>query len=160
MGQTETTLAKFVLNFPTEDIPADVMHLAKRCLMNYSGVALLATLDPAIDILLDVLRAEGCAPAATVIGKGFKTSVQNAALANGFLGHFEDYDDTHTTVIHPSAPILPGALALSEHAQGLLARLGDAQAHQTSISAGFRPACRAPSCSSCKEASTISSVSS
>ena len=114
MGQTETALAKFTLDFPTEDVPADVMHLAKRCLMNYSGVALLANLDPAIDILLDVLRAEGCAPAATVIGKGFKTSVQNAALANGFLGHFEDYDDTHTTVIHPSAPILPGALALSE----------------------------------------------
>ncbi len=114
MGQTETALAKFVLNFPTEDVPADVLHLAKRCLMNYSGVALLANLDPAIDILLDVLRAEGCAPAATVIGKGFKTSALNAALANGFLGHFEDYDDTHTTVIHPSAPILPGALALSE----------------------------------------------
>jgi 2-methylcitrate dehydratase PrpD len=114
MGQTETALAKFVLNFPTEDVPADVVHLAKRCLMNYAGVALLATLDPAIDILLDVLRAEACAPAATVIGKGFKTSALNAALANGFLGHFEDYDDTHTTVIHPSAPILPGALALSE----------------------------------------------
>ncbi len=114
MGQTETALAKFALDFPTEDVPADVLHLAKRCLMNYSGVALLANLDPAIDILLDVLRAEGCAPAATVIGKGFKTSALNAALANGFLGHFEDYDDTHTTVIHPSAPILPGALALSE----------------------------------------------
>jgi 2-methylcitrate dehydratase PrpD len=114
MGQTESALAKFVLDFPTQDVPADVMHLAKRCLMNYSGVALFATLDPAIDILIDVLRAEGCAPAATVVGKGFKTSAQNAALANGFLGHFEDYDDTHTTVIHPSAPILPVALALSE----------------------------------------------
>jgi 2-methylcitrate dehydratase PrpD len=114
MGQTETALAQFVLTFPTQDVPADVLHLAKRCLMNYSGVALLANLDPAIDILLDVLRAEGCAPVATVIGKGFKTSVQYAALANGFLGHFEDYDDTHTTVIHPSAPIFPPALALSE----------------------------------------------
>jgi len=114
MGQTETTLAQFVVDFPTQDIPSDVMHLAKRCLMNYSGVALFATLDPAIDILLDLLRAEGCSPAATVIGSGFRTSAQNAALANGFLGHLEDYDDTHTTVIHPSAPILPVALALSE----------------------------------------------
>ena len=41
MGQTETALAKFVLDFPTQNVPADVMHLAKRCLMNYSGVALL-----------------------------------------------------------------------------------------------------------------------
>ena len=114
MGKTETTLAQFVVDFPTQDFPSDVMHLAKRCLMNYSGVALFATLDPAIDILLDLLRGEGCSLAATVIGSGFKTSAQNAALANGFLGHLEDYDDTHTTVIHPSAPILPVALALSE----------------------------------------------
>src|SRR4029077_14521901 len=114
MGKTETTLAQFVVDFPTEDVPADVLHLAKRCLMNYSGVALFATLDPAIDILLDLLRAEGCAPAATVLGSGFKTSAQNAALANGFLGHLEDYDDTHTTVIHPSAPIFPAALAIGE----------------------------------------------
>ncbi len=114
MGKTETTLANFVLNFPTQDIPSDVMHLAKRCVMNSCGVALYGTLDPAIDILLDYLGAEGCAPQATVIGKGFKTSPQNAALANGFLGHLEDYDDTHTTVIHPSAPILPAALALGE----------------------------------------------
>jgi 2-methylcitrate dehydratase PrpD len=114
MGKTETTLAQFTLNFPTVDVPADVMHLAKRCVMNSCGVALYATLDPAIEILLDFLRAEGSAPQATVIGKGLRTSPQNAALANGFLGHFEDYDDTHTTVIHPTAPIMPAALALSE----------------------------------------------
>ncbi len=81
MGKTETTLAEFVLDFSTEEIPPDVMHLAKRCLMNYAGVALYATLDPAIDILLDLLRAESCAPKATVIGSGFRTSPQNAALA-------------------------------------------------------------------------------
>jgi 2-methylcitrate dehydratase PrpD len=114
MGKTETTLANFALNFPTQDIPPEIMHLAKRCVMNSCGVALYGTLDPAIDILLNFLNAEGCAPKATVLGKGFKTSPQNAALANGFLGHLEDYDDTHTTVIHPSAPILPAALALSE----------------------------------------------
>jgi len=114
MGKTESMLADFVLDFPTQDIPADVMHLAKRCVMNSCGVALYATLDPASEILLDFLRAEGCVPQATVIGKGLRTSPQNAALANGFLGHFEDYDDTHTTVIHPTAPIMPATLALSE----------------------------------------------
>ncbi len=114
MADTETKLAKFVLEYPTQDIPSDVMHLAKRCVMNSCGVALYATLDPAVEILLDFLRAEECAPKATVIGSGFRTSPPNAALANGFLGHLEDYDDTHTTVIHPTAPIFPAALALSE----------------------------------------------
>ena len=112
------------------------MHLAKRCLMNHIGVALFATLDPAIDILLDVLRAEGCAPAATVIGKGFKTSPPNAALANGFLGHFEDYDDTHTTVIHPSAPIFPAALALSEQ------RIVSGKDFLAAFAVGVEVACR------------------
>ncbi|HWP58513.1 MAG TPA: MmgE/PrpD family protein [Candidatus Acidoferrales bacterium] len=114
MGKTETAFADFAINFPTERIPPDIMHLAKRCLMNYAGVALYASLDPAIDILLDLFKAEGAAPAASVIGKDFKTSAANAALANGFLGHFEDFDDTHTTVIHPSSPILPAALAIAE----------------------------------------------
>ncbi|MSP36973.1 MAG: MmgE/PrpD family protein [Deltaproteobacteria bacterium] len=114
MGKTETALAQFVLDFPTENVSAEIMHLAKRCLMNYAGVALYATLDPSINIMLDFLRAEGCTEQATVVGSGLRTSAQNAALANGFLGHFEDYDDTHSTVIHPTAPILPAALALGE----------------------------------------------
>ena len=114
MGATETKLASFVVDYPTKDIPQDIMHLAKRCLMNYCAVALYASLDPSIDILLDLFQTEGASPAATVLGKGFRTTAQNAALANGYLGHFEDYDDTHVTVIHPSSPILPAALAISE----------------------------------------------
>ncbi len=136
MGKTETTLAQFTLDFPTRDIPAGVMHLAKRCVMNSCGVALFATLDPAIDIVLDFLRAEGSAPQATVIGKGFRTSPQNAALANGFLGHFEDHDDTHTTVIHPTAPIMPAALALSEQ------RTVDGKDFLASFAIGVEVACR------------------
>jgi len=107
MGKIETNLAQFVLDFPTERVPEEIIHLAKRCLMNYAGVALDATLDPASNIMLDFLRAEGCAEQATVVGSGLRTSAQNAALMNGFSGHFEDYDDTHPTVIHPTAPILP-----------------------------------------------------
>ena len=65
MGKTETTLAEFALNFPTANIPADVMHLAKRCVMNSCGVALYATLDPAIEIMLDFLRADLREPGVT-----------------------------------------------------------------------------------------------
>ncbi len=115
MGATETNLAGFVLDYPTGQIPQDIMHLAKRGFMNYCSVALYAATNPAIDILLDVFRAEGGSPVATVLGKGFRTSAQNAALANGFLGHYEDYDDTHNgSGIHPASPIVPAALALGE----------------------------------------------
>jgi 2-methylcitrate dehydratase PrpD len=136
MGKTETALAQFILDFPTELVPAEIIHLAKRCLMNYAGVALYATLDPAVNIMLDFLRAEGCAAQATVIGSGLRTSAQNAALANGFLGHFEDYDDTHPTVIHPTAPILPAVLALGEQ------RATNGQELLAAFAVGVEVACR------------------
>ncbi|MBI4214230.1 MAG: MmgE/PrpD family protein [Chloroflexi bacterium] len=114
MGATETKLAQFMREYPAADIPPEITHLAKRCVMNYCGVALYGSIDPAIDVLLDLFRSDGATEAATVLGKGFRTSPQNAALANGFIGHFEDFDDTHSTVIHPTSPIFPAPLALSE----------------------------------------------
>jgi 2-methylcitrate dehydratase PrpD len=79
-------------------------------------VALHATHDPALQMLLNVLAAEGGARHASVLGGTFRTSLQNAALANGLLVHLDDYDDTFfPTVLHPSAPTIPAALALAEH---------------------------------------------
>jgi hypothetical protein len=38
-----------------------------------------------------------------------------AALVNGISSHVLDFDDTHeTALIHPSAPVLPAALALAD----------------------------------------------
>ena len=40
-----------------------------------------------------------------------------AAFANGVLAHSLDYDDTHLpSVLHPSASVVPAALAAAEHA--------------------------------------------
>ena len=114
MGATETQLAKFVREYPAAEIPEDIVHLAKRCVMNYCGVALYGSKNPSVDVLLDFFRADGATEAATVLAKGFRTSLQNAALANGYIGHIEDYDDTHSTVIHPTSPIFPAPLAVSE----------------------------------------------
>ncbi|MBI4310182.1 MAG: MmgE/PrpD family protein [Chloroflexi bacterium] len=114
MGATED-LARFIVETPAERIPQAVLHEGKRCFINYLSVALYAARDPSLDILLDVFKAEGGVRHASVIGAGTHTNLQNAALANGYLGHLEDYDDTHfPTVIHPSSPTLPAALAVGE----------------------------------------------
>jgi 2-methylcitrate dehydratase PrpD len=112
---TTATLARFLVNTTPEQVPEAVLHAGKRCLINFLAVALFASKDPSLAILLDVFRREGGRKHATVVGTGFRSSLQNAALANGYLGHLEDYDDTHfPTVIHPSSPTLPAALALGE----------------------------------------------
>lgn len=114
MGATET-LARFILNTPIEAIPAPILHEGKRCIINYMAVALYASADPSMGILTSVFEEEGGSASATLIGEGTRTNLQNAALANGYLAHLEDYDDTHfPTVIHPSAPIIPAAFAVAE----------------------------------------------
>ncbi len=115
MGATETGLAQFVAEYPAADIPPEILHLAKRCLMNFLGVALYASQDPSLEIFLDLFKAEGSGQAATILGRGVRTTAQNAALANGYLGHLEDFDDSHTpSGIHPASPIFPAPLAVSE----------------------------------------------
>ena len=114
MGATET-LARFILNTPAEAIPAPILHEGKRCIINYMAVALYASADPSMAILTGLFEEEGGAAIASLIGAGTRTNLQNAALANGYLAHLEDYDDTHfPTVIHPSAPTIPAAFAVAE----------------------------------------------
>lgn len=109
------TLARFVTETHAAQIPGAVLHQGKRCIINTLAVALHATHDPALQMLLNVLAAEGGARHASVLGGTFKTNLQNAALANGLLVHLDDYDDTFfPTVLHPSAPTIPAALALAE----------------------------------------------
>jgi 2-methylcitrate dehydratase PrpD len=119
VGPTEE-ISRFIVDTPTEQIPDEILHYGKRCLVNYFSVALWASRDPSFDILLDFFKEEGGNPRATIIGRGGKTSLPNAALANGYLGHLEDYDDTHIPIdyrdnIHPSSPIFPAPLAAGEH---------------------------------------------
>ena len=114
MGATET-LARFILNTPAEAIPAPILHEGKRCIINYMAVALYASADPSMAILTGLFEEEGGTAIASLIGAGTRTNLQNAALANGYLAHLEDYDDTHfPTVIHPSAPTIPAAFAVAE----------------------------------------------
>jgi 2-methylcitrate dehydratase PrpD len=115
MGVTED-LANFAVRTSSGQINDAVLHEGKRCFINFLAVALYSSRDASLDILLDVFRQEGSGRHASVIGVGSRTSLQNAALANGYLGHLEDYDDTHfPTVIHPSSPTLPASLAVAEH---------------------------------------------
>ncbi|HWO71920.1 MAG TPA: MmgE/PrpD family protein [Dehalococcoidia bacterium] len=114
MGVTQD-LARFAAETPSGRLPKSVPHATKRAAINALGVALFSSQDPALRILLDLFAEEGGAPRATVWGAATRTSATNAALANGFAAHLEDYDDTHfPTLVHVSAPTLPAAWAAAE----------------------------------------------
>ena len=114
MSSTKT-LAEYIVNAKTGELPDWTLHEAKRTLLNALAISLSASHAKPVNILMEWAKAEGAAPRATVIGRGLRTSVSNAALLNGYLTHLQDYDDTHfPTVLHPTAPVWPAVLALAE----------------------------------------------
>ncbi|MFD7432145.1 MmgE/PrpD family protein [Streptomyces sp. NPDC059818] len=65
--------------------------------------------------VLRTARRAGGRPEAGVIGTGDRLPADRAALVNGTLAHALDFDDTHLpSVLHPTAAVLPAALAVAE----------------------------------------------
>jgi 2-methylcitrate dehydratase PrpD len=107
-------LAAAIAGVRFEELPAAVVHEAKRTLFNVLAVAIGATRHPGVDAILRVAREAGGTPVAPVAGRAARADAHFAALANGFAGHVDDYDDTHlATVIHPGASIAATLLALA-----------------------------------------------
>lgn len=115
-------LAHFVVTTEPSHLPADIIHEAKRTLINILGVALSASRADSSLALTDWARRRGGDPRATVLGGNLRTDASTTAFVNAYLAHLQDYDDTHfPTVLHPSAPVWPAALAVCEtqHRSGL-----------------------------------------
>ncbi len=114
MNVTEK-LARYSLEAGFRSFPREVIHQAKRCFLDLTGVALGGANQPLGKILVKTAREFGGKPQATILGYGVKTDVLHAALVNGALAHTLDFDDTHTgSHGHPSAPLIPAALAVAE----------------------------------------------
>ena len=118
-------VAAFVVATTAKDIPADVMHLGKRSVIDGLGLALAGASSECGHIALQYLQSLGLSSAngSTVIGTSAKIPARFAAFANGLAIHADDYDDTQLAVAkdrvyglltHPTAPALPPALALAE----------------------------------------------
>jgi 2-methylcitrate dehydratase PrpD len=91
---------------------------------------------PAVLAMLRAMGMDGEGPC-TVFGMNRRYGAAAAALLNGTLGHSLDFDDTHSdSSLHPSAPVVPAALAAAE--------LVDASGEDlvAAIVIGFEVACR------------------
>ncbi len=98
-----------------EDLPGEVVFVARQCLLDWLGVTLGGFTEPLTRILRDEVLEEGGHPRATLIGSGERVSVAQAALVNGAASHALDFDDVHLGMSgHPSVPVIPGLLALAE----------------------------------------------
>jgi 2-methylcitrate dehydratase PrpD len=118
MAHETATLAAYVAGLTYDDIPADVLARAKALTLDFLGSAVRARSEAeSTPSLLAMLKALGLDSDgdATVCGDGRTYTPAVAALLNGALGHSLDFDDTHAdSSLHPSAPVVPAALAVGE----------------------------------------------
>ncbi len=130
MTDVTRILSEFAAGIRHDGLPEPVRERAKLLLLDLVGIALRARNDsestPSLIGAVDKLGlAQG--PIA-VIGDDRGYAPPGAALINGTLAHSLDFDDTHAAgSIHPSAPIVPAALAAAKmvgaHGRDLVAAI-------------------------------------
>ncbi len=115
LSSYSSQLATFIANTDISNIPVNVLHEAKRSLLNYFGVALGGiNYGPVQDVLSFVSSYSG-PRLATVIGSNIKLDAFNAAFINSISANILDFDDTHIpTIIHPTSPVASAVLSLGE----------------------------------------------
>jgi 2-methylcitrate dehydratase PrpD len=97
------------------NIEEEVLSDARRRVTDIIGISLAASGMGPARIVEGVIRDRGGEEQASIIGKAGKYPAASAALINGTLAHSLDYDDTHLpSVLHPSAAVVPAALAAAE----------------------------------------------
>ncbi|MEK7777191.1 MAG: MmgE/PrpD family protein, partial [Chloroflexota bacterium] len=115
------TLARYVVATNYEDIPTEVLRLAKRQVLDTIGVGLAGSRQPHGAIMRRTVRSWGGRRQATVWASNLRCPAPSAALANGTFCHALDYDDTWQTLsVHPSGVLVPAVTAAGEthHASG------------------------------------------
>ena len=98
-------------------LPAAAIDMAKACTLDGIAVMLAGATEPLGlgRIVTQYVQDAGGNPQSTVIAGGFKTSMVNAAFANGTMAHALDFDNTWYPLNHPTSPTLPAVLAIAEN---------------------------------------------
>ena len=111
MSETRA-LSSYIVNSRWEDVPADVRHEAGRSLVNFLGVALGGSVDPAVDTAIRALAQFSGKPTSAVLGRIERLDPLHASLMNGISSHVDDFDDTTPqNYIHPTSPVASALFA-------------------------------------------------
>lgn len=108
-------LAAFASELRYVDIPPPVIEHAKLALVDLVGCALYGASLPWTRLAHRYVMSEQAAQVATLWGTTQRTSATLATLANGTAAHAAEIDDLHKASFHhPSAAVVPAALAVAE----------------------------------------------
>ena len=149
---TAQALAAFVSGSDYDDLPPEVVEKTKYIVLDQIGCQLASSTLPWNAVVYDHVQSLGAIGDSTVVGHGFKTHPECAALVNATFGHGFEIDDFHIGCFaHPGCVSVPAALAMAEqhHLDGreliaatalaaeVLLRVGSASGYSTVVERGF-----------------------
>lgn len=139
--------AEFAFNLRYDDLPAEALRIAKRCILDGLGLILAGSTQTCTKIVRRYCHSIGQTRESTLWScNPEKAPAALAALVNATAGHAMDWDDTQLSVTpdriyglltHPTIPPLAACLALSE-------KLGNVSGavFLTAFLAGFEVECK------------------
>ncbi len=116
-------VAQFITDTAWSDLSGELIELGKKSILDGLGLALSGSVAKSGEIVRSYLSSMKSSGTASVIGTELKVPARFAAFANGVAIHADDFDDTQLAVgkdrvygllTHPTAPVLPAALATAE----------------------------------------------
>ena len=108
------TIADWVINSRSSDIPAAVRKEATRSVVNSVAATVGGSADDTISVAIRALKPFSGSPTASLFGRTDRFDALNAALINGISSHVLDYDDTELrTIIHPAGLVASALFALA-----------------------------------------------
>ncbi len=124
-GKTTTAIspvmqavATYIAKALAKPLPKAVLEKTKHHVLDTMAAMVSGSRLPPGQAAISYIKTRGGTAEACVIGSRIVTSAENAALANGMLGHADETDDSHApSLTHPGCAIVPAALAMAEKQQ-------------------------------------------
>lgn len=108
-------LAEFCSHVTLETLPANVIHKAKLCILDYVANIYGSLALETVQNIAAYIRSVGAPEKITALGCGFKTDVHQAAFINGTTAEaIEAQDGSRFGGNHPGVAVIPAALAVAE----------------------------------------------
>src|SRR5918999_5021757 len=111
-----TTLCHWVCSTHYEDLPAPVRQESTTLLYDQVGCMIASATLPSCQPVVEVVRRLSPPGACSIVGHPVRTSVTQAALANGTIGHGDEVDSTgQQGTGHYAATTVPTALSTGQY---------------------------------------------
>lgn len=115
-------LASHIVNTKYSDIPQSTLTITKMCIIDTLGTLIAGSAAEGCVTLVDLVKEWGGKEESTIMLHGGKVPAHSAAMVNSVMARALDFDDGEENGMHPSASLVPTALAISEKLGGLNGR--------------------------------------